>query len=404
MALHTVAGQDFYEGVRAVVIDKDQAPQWRPPALAEVSDEMVARYFEPVEDPISNLRQNPRARGHDMATIGFIGLGNMGAPMARNLVAAGHEAARFDCPRGCDGASRGGRCDRRGRPRRGGAPAPRRSSRCCRPASRCARSISDRTASIAGAAPGTLLIDCSTIDVETARAVACGGGRGRASQMLDAPVSGGVAGAEAATLTFMVGGERRGLRRAPSRSCARWARTVIHAGGPGNGQAAKICNNMILGISMIARVRGVRPGRAARAAGADPVRHQQQLVGPVLVDDLLLPGAGAGAELAGQPRLPARLHRRHDAEGPAAGAASGRPTRPRRPWRSAMRRPAFTISMSAAVTEVSISPALSSYFRNPPMAARKNSYLRQRKIKNTEVNVTKLHRFQREFCCEKGLS
>jgi 3-hydroxyisobutyrate dehydrogenase len=103
---------------------------------------------------------------------------------------------------------------------------------------------------IARAAAGTLLIDCSTIDVATARLVARAAER-RALAMVDAPVSGGVAGAEAASLTFMVGGEDAGFARAKP-ILERMGKAVIHAGGAGNGQAAKICNNLILGISMIA--------------------------------------------------------------------------------------------------------------------------------------------------------
>ena len=103
---------------------------------------------------------------------------------------------------------------------------------------------------LASAAPGTLLIDCSTVDVETARAVAAAADVNEL-EMLDAPVSGGVAGAQAATLTFMVGGSDKAFARAKPVLEA-MGKTIIHAGGAGNGQAAKICNNMILGISMIA--------------------------------------------------------------------------------------------------------------------------------------------------------
>src|SRR5581483_3023375 len=98
--------------------------------------------------------------------------------------------------------------------------------------------------------PGTLLIDSSTIDVETARAVAAEAER-RGLLMLDAPVSGGVGGAQAATLTFMVGGSAQAFARAQP-ILEKMGKTIVHAGGAGNGQAAKICNNMILGISMIA--------------------------------------------------------------------------------------------------------------------------------------------------------
>ena len=103
---------------------------------------------------------------------------------------------------------------------------------------------------VAQARPDTILIDCSTIDVETARLVA-----GRAEQagiaMVDAPVSGGVGGAEAGTLTFMVGGSDAAFEMAKPFLDV-MGKTVVHAGGAGNGQAAKICNNMVLGISMIA--------------------------------------------------------------------------------------------------------------------------------------------------------
>jgi 3-hydroxyisobutyrate dehydrogenase len=97
---------------------------------------------------------------------------------------------------------------------------------------------------------GTLLIDCSTIDVETARAVAAAAEK-KGLLMLDAPVSGGVGGATAGTLTFMVGGSTQAFTRAET-ILQKMGKTIVHAGGAGNGQAAKICNNMILGVSMIA--------------------------------------------------------------------------------------------------------------------------------------------------------
>jgi 3-hydroxyisobutyrate dehydrogenase len=103
---------------------------------------------------------------------------------------------------------------------------------------------------IENANAGTLLIDCSTIDVETARAVATKAEK-KGLLMLDAPVSGGVTGAAAGTLTFMCGGTAQAFTRAQS-ILEKMGKTIVHAGGPGNGQAAKICNNMILGVSMIA--------------------------------------------------------------------------------------------------------------------------------------------------------
>jgi 3-hydroxyisobutyrate dehydrogenase len=103
---------------------------------------------------------------------------------------------------------------------------------------------------LAAAAPGTLLIDSSTIDVESARAVAAAADQ-KGLPMLDAPVSGGTGGAQAGTLTFMVGGSDNAFARARP-ILEKMGKTIVHAGGAGNGQAAKICNNMILGISMIA--------------------------------------------------------------------------------------------------------------------------------------------------------
>jgi 3-hydroxyisobutyrate dehydrogenase len=103
---------------------------------------------------------------------------------------------------------------------------------------------------LAAAGDDTLLIDSSTIDVETARAVAAAAAK-RGLPMLDAPVSGGVGGAQAGTLTFMVGGADQAFARAKTILEA-MGKTIVHAGGAGNGQAAKICNNMILGVSMIA--------------------------------------------------------------------------------------------------------------------------------------------------------
>jgi 3-hydroxyisobutyrate dehydrogenase len=107
---------------------------------------------------------------------------------------------------------------------------------------------------IARARKDALLIDCSTIDVETARAVAAAAADA-GFEMLDAPVSGGVIGAEAATLTFMVGGEAAAFARGEPIIRA-MGRTIVHAGPAGNGQSAKICNNMILGASMIAVCEG----------------------------------------------------------------------------------------------------------------------------------------------------
>lgn len=183
-----------------------------------------------------------------MARIGFIGVGNMGGPMLRNLIGAGHEVTAYDVVE-----------DARQAARDAGATLAATAVDAAAagevvitmlPAGEHVREVyTGDEGIIAALAPGTLLIDCSTIDVETARAVnasAAEAGFG----MLDAPVSGGVAGAEAATLTFMVGGADDAFARAEP-VLAVMGKTIIHAGPSGNGQAAKICNNMILGVSMI---------------------------------------------------------------------------------------------------------------------------------------------------------
>jgi 3-hydroxyisobutyrate dehydrogenase len=184
-----------------------------------------------------------------MATIGFIGLGNMGLPMARNLIKAGHRLRVFDVSSAsvvkavAAGAEAAGEL----------AEAVQGAAVVITmlPAGQQVREVYLEPGRVIElVAPGTLLIDCSTIDVETARAVQARAA-GAGLDMLDAPVSGGVAGAEAGTLTFMVGGAGQAFAAAEPLLAA-MGKAVIHAGGPGNGQAAKICNNLILGVSMIA--------------------------------------------------------------------------------------------------------------------------------------------------------
>jgi 3-hydroxyisobutyrate dehydrogenase len=122
-----------------------------------------------------------------------------------------------------------------------------------------------RNGLIESVAPGTLLIDSSTIDPLTAREVEMDA-RGKNCAMVDAPVSGGVGGAEAATLTFMVGGEKADFEAArPILQCM--GKNIVHCGGPGNGQVAKICNNMMLAIEMIATSEGMT---LATKLGMDP--------------------------------------------------------------------------------------------------------------------------------------
>jgi 3-hydroxyisobutyrate dehydrogenase len=183
-----------------------------------------------------------------MARIGFIGLGNMGLPMAGNLVKAGHVVIGFDLV-----VAQVGKLSAIG----GLAAASVADAAqvdaiiTMLPAGEHVREVyAGEGGVIAAAAPGTLLIDSSTIDVATTRTIAALAGA-KSLAMVDAPVSGGVAGATAGSLTFMVGGADADFARARPILEA-MGKTIVHAGNAGGGQAAKICNNMILGISMIA--------------------------------------------------------------------------------------------------------------------------------------------------------
>jgi 3-hydroxyisobutyrate dehydrogenase len=153
-----------------------------------------------------------------MATIGFVGLGNMGAPMAANLLKAGHQVTGFDLlPRAADAlVAKGGQAAKSAAEAAGAGDVVI----TMLPAGPQVRSVYlDEGGVLASARGGALLIDCSTIDVESARAVAAAAKRA-GFDMLDAPVSGGTAGAEAATLTFMVGGEAEVFDRARPRQWA----------------------------------------------------------------------------------------------------------------------------------------------------------------------------------------
>jgi 3-hydroxyisobutyrate dehydrogenase len=183
-----------------------------------------------------------------MAKIGFIGLGNMGLPMAQNLVKAAHAVAGFDVSEYSAERLAAG----------GGTRANSVADACkdaevvitMLPAGEQVREVYlGDDGVLAAVRPGALLVDSSTIDVESAREVARAA-EGKGLAMIDAPVSGGVSGAQGATLTFMVGGPADAFERARP-VLEKMGKTIVHAGGAGNGQAAKICNNMILGASMI---------------------------------------------------------------------------------------------------------------------------------------------------------
>jgi len=190
-----------------------------------------------------------------MAIIAFIGVGNMGGGMAANLARAGHEVRAFDLSEaavaravhyGCTAATSA-------RAAAHGADAiVTMLPAGTHVASAYGETLFAAASAPAGAAgkPGPILIDCSTIDVATARSVGEAAAE-KGLKMVDAPVSGGTAAADAGTLTFMVGGPEAAFALAQP-ILEKMGKAVIHAGGPGMGQAAKICNNMILGATMVA--------------------------------------------------------------------------------------------------------------------------------------------------------
>jgi len=181
-----------------------------------------------------------------MSNIAFIGLGNMGGPMAANLVKAGHKVVGFDLSEAsrnqtkADGAAIAGSA----------AEAAKGAEVVITMLPAGKHVLAVWTEILGAMTKGALIIDCSTIDVESAKqAHALAAKHGMAS--VDAPVSGGTGGAKGATLTFMCGGEPQAFAAAKSVLEA-MGKKIVHCGGAGAGQAAKICNNMILGISMIA--------------------------------------------------------------------------------------------------------------------------------------------------------
>ncbi|MHB1305063.1 MAG: 3-hydroxyisobutyrate dehydrogenase [Acidiphilium sp.] len=183
-----------------------------------------------------------------MARIGFIGLGNMGGPMATNLARAGHEVRGYDtAATACDAVAAHGVIVV---PSAAAAARGAEAVITMLPAGAVVRAVYAESGILEAASPGTLFVDCSTIEVEAAR-TAHDMARAAGMETLDSPVSGGVGGAEAATLTFMAGGNEAAFARALPILQA-MGRKIVHCGEAGAGQSAKICNNMILGISMIA--------------------------------------------------------------------------------------------------------------------------------------------------------
>lgn len=180
-----------------------------------------------------------------MAEIGFVGLGNMGLPMAANLVEAGHSVTGFDTvPAAVDKAKAAGVAIASSAAE---AAAGRDIVITMLPNGEIVLSVFAEI--VPAASPGTVIVDSSTIDVASARkAHEMAGKAGLLS--VDAPVSGGVGGAEAGTLTFMIGGAQEALEKARPALEVMGGR-LVHCGQGGAGQAAKMCNNMLLGISMI---------------------------------------------------------------------------------------------------------------------------------------------------------
>ena len=196
--------------------------------------------------------------------IGFIGLGNMGLPMAINLLKAGHAVVGFDLMSNQLDAFvvAGGKAA----PNANAAASDADVVITMLPASKHVEGLYlGENGLLATANPKSILIDCSTISPKVAQAVA-GAARAKGFAMVDAPVSGGTAGAQAGTLTFMVGGERSVVE------CVRpilekMGKNIFHAGGNGAGQTVKVCNNMLLGIQMLGTCEALRLGIAN---GLDP--------------------------------------------------------------------------------------------------------------------------------------
>ena len=194
--------------------------------------------------------------------IAFIGLGNMGGGMAANLAKAGHEVRAFDLSEEALARAVEAGCARAASAVE--AVTGAEAVVTMLPAGQHVAGVYEADV-FPNAAPGTLLLDCSTIDVATARAN-IEAATAKSLVAVDAPVSGGIAAANAGTLTFMVGGTDEGFARAQP-ILAKMGKAVIHAGDAGAGQAAKICNNMLLGASMIATCESLA---LAQKLGLDP--------------------------------------------------------------------------------------------------------------------------------------
>ena len=224
---------DFIEGIRAQIIDKDRNPKWQHP-LNGVPPVAVSKMLIPLGKNAVHFDEE-----EDSMKIGFIGLGNMGGPMAANLAKAGYKVAGFDTQNveieGVENAS-------------SAVDVAKEADVVITmlPNGAILRAVADQIIPVMK--KGSVVLDCSTVDVESARDVAAQANEAELLS-LDAPVSGGVGGASGGTLTFMVGGDQNGFEVAlPLFEVM--GQKAVHCGPSGNGHAAKICNNMILGITM----------------------------------------------------------------------------------------------------------------------------------------------------------
>ena len=227
-----------------------------------------------------------------MTRIAFIGVGNMGLPMVRNLLAAGHEVRAYDVS--TDALAEAVQAGAGEATSLADAVTGADVVITMVPEGRHVRAVylgDGGNDGILGHAPReALLADCSTIDIATAREVAATAAES-GYEMIDAPVSGGVTGAVAGTLTFMVGGTAAGFERARPILSA-MGRNVVHLGGPGHGQATKICNNMMAGIAITAASEVFCLGEAL---GLDPKKLYNVLstsTGQTWMMDHMLPVPG----------------------------------------------------------------------------------------------------------------
>ena len=257
-----------------------------------------------------------------MARVGFIGVGNMGSLMARNLIRAGHslkvydqseEAVNFAIQSGAKAAASV-------KDAAGGVDFVV----TMLPVGADVRAVFLDDGVIAGADRGTVLIDSSTIDVDTARAVhAAAAERGYA--MLDAPVSGGVAGADAATLTFMCGGDKVTFQKALP-LLQGMGKNIVHCGGAGFGQVTKICNNMVAGIITLATAEAFVMGEKLGVDRQTLYDVLSTSSASSFILSKMCPMPGPRARLGIEQWLQTGLFRQADAEGPEA-VAIGRPER-----------------------------------------------------------------------------